>query len=158
MALIDLKYATIRLQSSTNHIDITIGEGNLEYSEKVSREYVKSRGELYTVRDGEEEPVEVSFQFVWLEIVPSHDGDPPTIDDVLKNINAASGWASTNPDPEAPFAIDINVTYQNTSCPGSVARTLFLQQFYYEELAHSLKDATVDCRGKCNITEVSYST
>lgn len=160
MALIDLKNATIRLQSGDDHIDVKIGEGNLDFTEKRNIEVVKSRGELYTMREGDEEAMEVSFQFVWESLESATGEDPPTIEDVLKHQGNAVNWNSTNPDPDAPFCIDIEVDYvKPTACGGDPdePETLLLKQFNYEQLAHSLKDATVDCSGKCNETVATNS-
>ncbi len=159
MPIIDLKNATITLSDRADHfIFIYIGQGNLQYTSKRNLEFVKSRGFLNTVREGDDEPVEVSLQFVWETLVGgSDDGDPPTFDAVLRHYGHASSWLSTNPDSEAPYCIDIEVQYIPI-CNGvaGTQQTLILQQFNYEELSHSLSDATVDCKGKCNIVGATY--
>lgn len=142
MALIDLKLCTIKLKDGgSNYIEIGVDAGSLEYVEKRNVEFVKRRGLLDTVREGDEEPIDVSFQFAWSDLT-AHGGDPPTIEDVLKN---KEGWASTSPDPNAPYCIDIEIT---KNCGSQ--EVILLEEFHYAELSHSTADATVDCRGQCN--------
>jgi hypothetical protein len=48
-AQIDLKNVTIKIvdgATPANELEIKIGEGNLTYSEKVNRQYIKDRGPL----------------------------------------------------------------------------------------------------------------
>ena len=44
------------------NIEIKIGEGDLTYTEHHARTYTKDRGRLDTVRDADEEPMDVAFQ------------------------------------------------------------------------------------------------
>ena len=63
-AQIDLKKATVWLKDGAtpqNTLEIKVGEGNLTYSEKVNREYTLNRGILDKVRDGDQTPMDVSF-------------------------------------------------------------------------------------------------
>lgn len=152
MALIDLKFAQITLSDgSTNSLVVNIGTGNLEYTEKRNVDLVKRRGELDTAREGDEEAIDVSFQFIWDTLTASNDEDPPTVEDVLKHRGNAADWVSVAADPDAPFAVDIAIVY--TPPCSQAAFTIFLNEFYYAELAHSLEDATIDCKGVCNRTE-----
>jgi len=166
VALIDLKYARIVLADGSdppNAVTVQLGDGTLDYTEKRTIDVVKRRGELDTVREGDEDPVEVSFQFVWETLAASHEGDPPTIEDVLKRRGPAAGWASAGTDPEAPFCVNVAVVYTPRSGPGCdpfgtdpvngkpfKTQTVWLEEFHYTELAHSLTDAAVDCKGVCN--------
>jgi hypothetical protein len=158
VALIDLKYATIEiLDGSTppHALVVNLGTGNLEYTEARSIEFVKRRGELETVREGEEQPVDLSFQFAWESLAATQPGDPPTVEDALKRRGPAAGWKSTSPDPLAPYCVDVVVTYRPPCGVGS--QTIGFAEFHYEELAHSMADATVDVKGKCNTVQASVS-
>lgn len=156
MAIIDLKNAVIVLSDGTtptaNDLEIEVGEGSLEYSEKRNIEFVKRRGELETTREGDEEPMDVSFQFVWEQLTTSGTSDPPTLEDALKQRGGASDWLSVNTDSEAPYSLNIVVTYYPT-CGEGDPQTIALRQFHHEELSHSFQDGTIDCKGKCNDTE-----
>lgn len=70
MNLIDLKDCTMTIKDGSTvqeSISILIGEGNLTWSEKRNIEYKTDRGSLATgaVREGDQVPVDVSFEFVW---------------------------------------------------------------------------------------------
>ncbi len=154
MAQVDLRGATIRISDgSTNHIDVKIGEGDLNYEEKRQIDYVKSRGELDTVRENEEEPVDVSLTFVW-ENITSATGEPISVEDALKRRNGASAWVSALSDSDAPYCVNISVT-TIPNCPGVKAEVILLPQFNRTNLAHSLRDATVALKGTCNVTEAT---
>ena len=156
MAQIDLKNATITMKDgSTNELEIKIGEGNLSWTEKVNRIYTKDRGLLNDVRDGDEEPVEVSMDFIW-EFLKADSGDPPSPIDVLKQAGEASAWVSTDADACRPYAIDIEVLYE-PPCGGELDEKILLEDFRYEQLQFDLRNATVAVTGKCNKTTATIT-
>ena len=154
MAQIDIAGAILYVKDGgSNYVEVKIGEGNFQYTEEYEREFVKSRGELDTVRDGEEQPLQINFDFIW-EYVSSATG--ATIEDALKKKGAASSWESTSPDPDAPYCVDLELVYVpgGGNCLGEdVVEHLLFKEFYHESLGHSLKDGTIDCRGKCNAVQ-----
>lgn len=157
MAQIDLRRATVTIRDGgSNFIQITLGEGNLNYSERRNIDVVKSRGELDTIREGDEEPIDVNFQFVWEFITGSSADTVPTLEDVLKRIGDASAWASTAPDTNAPYAVNIEIEYTPV-CHAVDEEIILLRWFNFTELAHSIKDGTVDCKGTCNITKAEIT-
>lgn len=156
MAQIDLKNATITLKdyNGVNSLEVKIGEGNFQWTEKVNRIYTKDRGLLNDVRDGDEEPIDVSFDFIW-EFLKANTGDP-TIEDVLKHRGQAASWTSTDTDACRPFAVDVEVLYE-PPCGGELNEKIVLEDFRYEQLQHDLKNASVSCQGKCNVTEATVT-
>ncbi len=146
MPLIDLRDATMYIVSGMNNVEIKIGEGNLTYIEKRNIDLVKSRGILDTTREGEEEGMEVSFNFMW-EFLKAKSGDPITIEQALKG-----AWTSTSTDPAAPKCVDL-VILHNPQCTGIQQETVTLSRFNYTQLAHSIRDSTVACNGVCNSKE-----
>lgn len=133
------------------NIEIKIGEGDLTYTEHHARTYTKDRGRLDTVRDADEEPMDVAFQFTW-EWIRSKSGDiVPTIEEALKQQGIASDWMSSSADACEPYCVDILVV----NAPECLAdnEVIILSQFRYETLEHSVKNGTVSCTGKCNVTE-----
>lgn len=152
MALIDLRDSVILIQDgTTNQLEIKIGQGNLTHSEKRQLDFVLSRGALDTVRENEDQPMEVAFSFMW-EFLKSAAGEAISPEEAIKGIGAASSWTSSNPDPKAPFSVNIIVIH-TPPCAGVDIETVLLPQFNQENLAHSLNDATVACSGKCNATQ-----
>jgi hypothetical protein len=149
MPRIDLKNVALTVRSGNGHsTTIKIGEGNLNYTEKRNVEAVKTRGLLDTVRLGEEEMMDVDFQFVWEHIISSG-SEPITLEEALKKNGAASAWTSTSPDPDAPYCVDI-LLESVSGCSGDPDEDILLAQFHHNDLAHSLHDGTVDCKGVCN--------
>lgn len=153
MAQINIKQCVIRLadKNGTNHIDVKIGEGNLTYSEKKPRKYIKDRGLLDSVRDDDDDPLELKLDATW-EFITSASGEPITIEDALKQRNGASGWVTTSDDTCEPYALDVILIYTPV-CPGVDPETLTFPDFRYESIEHDLKAGTFAISGKCNVTE-----
>lgn len=156
MAQIDLKNATIKFKDGgSEELEVKVGEGNLTFTEKVNRIYTKDRGILNDVRDGDEEPVEVSLDIIW-EFLKADSGDPPSPIDVLKNRGQASAWVSTDADACRPFAVDIEILYE-PPCGGENNEKIVLNDFRYEQLQYDLRNASVAVSGKCNVTEATVT-
>jgi hypothetical protein len=136
-------------------ITVKVGEGNLVYTEKKNFEYIKDRGKLDTVREGDEEPIDVKLEFTW-EFIKSDTGQTPTVEEVLKQIGNASTWVSSSSDTCEPYAVDIFVTY-TPPCTGVKKETVLLQDFRYEELNHDYKAAQVSVTGKCNVKQATVN-
>jgi len=152
---IDLKDCVLYIKDGSdpqNSIEIKIGEGNLTYSEKVEREYTLNRGLLDEVRDGDEQPMDVSFDLTW-EYVRGRNstGATPTVEDALKNQGGAADWTSSDSDQCRPFAVDI-VVVNTPDCSTGDVETITLPDFRYEDLSHDLRAGTISCSGRCNAT------
>jgi hypothetical protein len=82
-----------------NSITVKVGDGTLTYSEKRNMEYTLDRGRLDEVREGDEVPMDVKFDFVWDYIKGSAVAlSPPSVEDALKKIGLASTWVSSDTD------------------------------------------------------------
>jgi hypothetical protein len=138
-----------------NFLQIRIGDGNLTYSEKKPRVYTKDRGTLDTVRNGDEEPLEVKLDATWTFLKAST-GDPPTLEDVLKNRGEASTWLTSSADPCEPYCIDIVVEY-TPPCDDEEMEIYRFDDFRYEEIGHDFKQGQLACSGKCNIEEATVT-
>ncbi len=132
-------------------LEIKIGEGSLSFTENTPREYLLNRGSLDTVRNANEEPMEVNFEFVWEFLSSVGSSATPTIKEVLKQIGEASTWLSTSSDACEPYCVDIEVDY-DPGCGGENTELVVLSQFRQETLVHDIADAQVSCTGKCNVT------
>lgn len=136
-----------------NRLEINIGEGNFTYDEKRSIVYVRNRGRLSHTRLGDEDPVEVSLDFIWEHIISSA-GDPVTIEEAIKGNGNASGWLSSATDKCQPYAVDMEIIY-TPPCSTEEMETITLVDFRWEDMSHNFKDATVALKGKCNVTAVT---
>ncbi len=131
-----------------NIIEIHIGEGTLTYSEKRAVVYVLNRGKIYTVKLGDDAPMDVTFQFIW-EFLRAASGEPPTVEEGLRKIGAAADWVSSSSDPCEPYSVDI-VICNVPPCVGN-SETIVLKYFRHEDLSHDLKAGQVSVTGKCNL-------
>ncbi len=132
-------------------LEVKVGEGNLNFKETRSRKYIRDRGNIDTIRDGEDEPMEVTFDFVWDYITAVTGSGIPTIEDALKQIGEASAWVSTSTDTCEPYCVNIEV-YYDPACAGVNNEKAELPYFRYETLDHNLADSQISCAGKCNAT------
>ncbi|KKL20913.1 hypothetical protein LCGC14_2450700, partial [marine sediment metagenome] len=133
-------------------LEIKIGEGNLTYTENKPREYMRDRGALDTVRNADEEPVDVSFDFVWDSITAVGGSAIPTVEDTLKQSGEASEWLSTSSDACEPYCVNIEV-FHDPGCGGENTELVELEEFRYETLEHNISDAQISCTGKSNKVE-----
>lgn len=157
MASIDFKNAVVKIKDGTsptpNEIEVALGEGNLTYSEKRNIIYDKDRGKLGTTRLGDEEPVEVSLNARW-EAITAVTGDPPTIEDALKQRGEAAGWVTTSDDACEPYCVDIEFTY-TPLCDDEPLEVITLPFFRQTNINHDPKTAMLDISGACNVTEAT---
>lgn len=137
-------------------LEVKIGEGAFNYSESQPRDYILDRGNLDLVRDGDDEPMEVSFDFVWEFLTSVSGSNVPTIRDVLYNENEASDWVTTSDDPCEPYCVDIEVHY-DPDCGGDNSELIICPYFRHEKLEHNLRDSQVACTGKCNAKKATIS-
>ena len=161
---IDLKQVELKLVDGTtptaNFILIKIGEGNLTYDETKTIEYTLNRGLLDEVREGDQVPMDVTFDLVWEFITGNLDsaGVPPTVEDVLKKKGNATTWISTDADACRPFAIDIlleHVPVCGAGAPTQEQEFITLPDFRHEGLSHDLRAGTIATTGRCNATEAT---
>ena len=141
--------------TGNNSVELKIGEGTLSYSEKRNMEYRRDRGVLNTVREGDEEPVDVSFDFEW-EFLRSSTGEPVTIEEALKQEGAAVDWVSSSADICEPYCVDIVIEYI-PPCSDADTEIIILQDFRWESMDHNLRDSQVSVSGKCNIKQATIT-
>ena len=155
-AQIDLKYALLKIKDgASNEITVKVGEGNLTWSENRNIEYTLDRGLIDEVREGDQVPMDVSFDFTWEFITGNDDssGAPPTVEDALKKVGQAAAWTSSDADTCRPYAVDIVVEYVPNCNDGSAAadkETITLPDFRWESIDHDLRAGTISVSGRCN--------
>jgi hypothetical protein len=113
------------------------------------------RGDLDTVREGDEKPVDVSLEFVY-EFVTTGTSETITPIDALKQQNAADEWITSSTDACEPYSVDLEIEH-NPPCGSSQTETTLLPDFRYEKLEFSLKDATISVTGKCNVSAATIT-
>lgn len=149
-----LDNAVITAYGKVESVTVKIGAGTLTYSEKRNMEYTLDRGVLDEVREGDEVPMDVKFDFVWEYIKGGLGGsDPPSVEDALKQIGNAASWVSSDSDTCRPYAVNLVIEYF-PDCSGD-SEIITLKDYRYEELAHDLKAGTISSTGKCNHKQAS---
>lgn len=153
MAVIDIKNATIKLRDGSEPVaktlEIKVGEGNLTYTETKNREYILDRGKIDSVRDGDEEPMELSFDLLWEEIIASN-GATLKPEEALKNIAGAADWVSSDPDTCQPYAVDVELELDANCLEDKEREIITFPDFRYETLPHDVRAGSISVTGSCN--------
>jgi len=145
----------------SQRLKVKIGEGNLTWTESKEYEYLLDRGDLDTVREGDEQPVDVSLEFVY-EYVTTETGKDITPVDAIKQVGEATEWVSSSDDLCEPYAIDM-VVIHCLPCGTDQDERASLTNFRWESLEYDLGEATIAVSGRCNVSQVTvdrgdYST
>lgn len=154
MAVINIRNATVLIRGGTfgQFVAVKIGEGNITYDEKRNITYVKDRGIIDTVREGEDDPMDVRLDATWEHITAQSGGLVPTVEDAFKQRGPASTWISSSSDLCEPYSVDI-VIKDVPTCGAEQPETIILPDFRYESINHDLKAGTLSFSGKCNAKE-----
>jgi len=134
-------------------VEIKVGEGNLTWTETKEYEYIRDRGDLDTVKLGDEQPLEVSLDFMF-EHVTAGTGEDVTVVDCLKQSGNASEWVTSSSDACEPYAVDLMVVQCN-DCGTTEDDKFTFPDFRWESLEYNIQDATISCSGKCNASGVT---
>lgn len=132
-------------------LNIKIGEGNLTYTEHREYTYMNDRGELDTVRESKETPLDVKLDSVY-EHITTGTGENIAPMDALKGVNGAAEWVSSSPDLCEPYCIDVLVEYNPPCAPSNRETTLF-PMFRAETREMNFSAATIGLTGKCFAVE-----
>ena len=160
--LVDIKRTTLKIKDGTtptpNEVTIKVGEGNITFTENRTIEYILDRGLIDEVREGDEVPVDVSFEFNWIYLTGSpSSGALPTIKDALTRVGNAASWISSDPDGCAPYAVDIEILYEPVcgASAGIENERITISDFRWESLDHDLRAATISVTGRANVNLVT---
>ena len=155
MPQLDIKDVTIRILDGTTptpkSIAVKVGEGNLTYSDKRTMEYVKDRGKLDGVREGDEEPVEISLDAVW-EFISSPTGEVATVEEAIKGTGTGlAAFVTVGADVCEPYACKIQVDNDLSDCAGTLGERLEFNDFRWETFDHDVRAGTLSISGMANI-------
>lgn len=152
--VIDLKKAIVYFVDGgnpANRLEIKMDEGNLTFTINRPREYRKNRGRLDTVRDADEEPMDVSVQGRF-DSITSSSGEPITISEFLMRRGAGSSLVTTGEDTCAPYCIDIQVDVVQ-DCGTLADERITFPEFRYESIGGDFQAGQLSIDGQCNATE-----
>lgn len=134
-------------------LEIQIGDGDLSWTESREFTYDLDRGQLDTVRQGDDQPVEVELSFTF-EYVTTQSGQTVTPIDALKRTGEASEWVSSAADKCEPYAVDIYAVHC-LPCGTDQDQDFLLSDFRWESLDYSIADASISVSGRCNVTDIT---
>lgn len=158
MAAKDLKNATIIIQDGTpvtpNEIEVTVGEGNLTWSVKNPLEYRKNRGKLGSVRNADEEPVEVTLEAEFDNVI-SNGAEAVTVTEALTKTGAAATWVTTSSDACEPYAVNLIVEFEPECDDGTYAERITFPDFRPDNRDYDVGAGQISIPGKCNATDVT---
>jgi len=137
----------------SQRIEVKIGEGNVTWTEAKEYEYLLDRGDLDTVKEGDEQPLEVSLEFVYEHITTGTSEDITPVD-ALKQQSDASEWVSSSSDLCEPYAVDMIVMHC-VPCGSDEDELVTFSDFRYESLEFDLGEATIAVSGRCNVSEAT---
>jgi hypothetical protein len=143
------------LTFTSQQLDIKIGDGDLKYTENDDFKYDLDRGNLDTVRQGDEKPMDVSLSFVY-EHITTGTGETIAPMDALKRRGGAAEWVSSATDLCEPYAVDLSVIH-TPPCGTAQTETTLFPDFRSDKREPSLKDSLIQITGRCNATEPTVS-
>jgi hypothetical protein len=136
-------------------IEVKVGEGNLTWTEAKEYEYLRERGDLDTVKEGDEQPVEMSMEFVY-EYVKTQSGQTILPIDALKQRGEASEWVSSSSDLCEPYAVDVLVKHC-VPCGTDEDEDVLFVDFRTEGFDYDVGEATIAVSGRCNVSEATVT-
>jgi hypothetical protein len=139
------------LTFSPNQIDIKIGDGDLKYTETTDYKYDLDRGDLDTVREGDQVPMDVSLNFTY-EHITTGTGETISPMDAVKRKGGAAEWVSSASDLCEPYAVDIEVVH-TPPCGTADPETTTFPDFRSEKREPNFKDSNISITGRCNAVE-----
>lgn len=134
-----------------NQIEVKVGEGNLTYTESKEYTYDLDRGDLDTVREGNEVPMELNLECVY-EHITTGTGENVSVVDALKGKGGAAEWVSSSDDLCEPYCVDVEIEHE-VPCGTSEDETTLFPEFRHDSLEVDLSAATIACTGRCNASE-----
>ncbi|KPK52075.1 MAG: hypothetical protein AMS22_09870 [Thiotrichales bacterium SG8_50] len=139
----------------SQQMEVTVGEGNVTWTESKEYEYLLDRGDLDTVREGDEQPLEVSLEFVY-EQIKTGTGETVTAVDAVKGTGGAAEWVSSSSDLCEPYAVDMRILHC-VPCGNVEDEDVVFPDFRWETLEFDLGEATIAVTGRCNASEATIT-
>ena len=153
MAIFDLKFATLTIKGasggSQEDVVVKLGEGNLTANIQRNMEYRLDGGTLDSVREGDEVPMEVSFEGNWETLQTTGvQASAPCVLAALK----ATGNSTNTTDTCQPACCDLVLSYA-PDCAADNDQEITFSEFRYESFQMDANAGTISVSGKCMIVE-----
>lgn len=145
-------FAATAINTNPAHfVALKIGNGTVDFTQALDVQYTLDRGNLDTVKTGEDVPMEVSVDLTFEFFTGDKTDSNPSPVDALTQSGPASSWTSTDDDPLgcSPYSVDLEVEF-NESCAAQLREFYVFQVFYWDDLNPTYKDGKITFKGKCN--------
>lgn len=129
-------------------LEVKVGDGNLTWTINKEYEYLLDRGNLDTVREGDQQPLDVTLDSVY-EQVTTGTGETVSPYDAMNGVGGASEWVSASTDLCEPYAVDIEIEHAQP-CGTAQDEITILPDFRYDTLEVDIDAATISFTGRCN--------
>jgi hypothetical protein len=139
------------LTFTSQEVEIKVGDGDVTYTENSEYNYDLDRGDLDTVREGDQVPMDVNFDIIY-EHITTGTGETISPMDALKRKGSAVEWVSAATDKCEPYAVDIEISH-DPPCGTSQTETTTFPDFRSESREVSFSDSTIAVSGRCNAIE-----
>jgi hypothetical protein len=132
-------------------VEAKIGTGDINHTKNKDPIVDTNRGLLDGARAGTEQPMDVSFEFVydWLR---SSTPNVPTVDEVLEREGAAADWLTAAADPCEPYQVTLKVI-DAPDCGSELAEVILYKYFLPQSINPSVDAAAVSVSGICVATK-----
>lgn len=139
------------IQFYPRKIEVKVGEGNIEHTKNKDPQIDIDRGRLDGARTGNEQPMDVSFSFVydWLR---STTLNVPTADEVLEREGQAADWSNAAADECEPYQVTLKVI-DAPDCGTEPAEVIIYPYFLPQSVNASVEAASVSVSGQCVATK-----
>lgn len=149
-------FAASPLLLGARTLAIKVGEGTLTWDETKNRVYQNDRGLLDAVKNGDEAPVDLKFDFAYEFLKAVTSSGVPTVRDAFYNEGEASAWVTTASDPCEPYQLDVELE-NAPPCAGVLREFTMFERFLVEDLTFDPKESKVSVSGKSHVVmPVSY--
>ena len=132
-------------------LEIKVGDGNITYTEHNEYKYELDRGDLDTVREGNQVPMDVKLEAVF-EHITQGTSEPVSPVDALKGIGGAAEWVSASADLCEPYCVHMIVRH-TPPCGTAQREQVAFPEFRSESREVNYKEASISVSGKCKRTE-----
>lgn len=129
-------------------VEVKLGDGNLTWTINKEYDYLLDRGNLDTVREGDQQPMDISLDSVY-EHITTGTSESISPYDAMNGVGGASTWVSSSSDLCEPYCVTIEVE-QDITCGTTEDETTVLPEFRYDSLEVDLSAATISFSGRCN--------
>lgn len=134
---------------TSNELEVLGAEGDLSFSETQTAKVIMRRGAVDSLREGDEEPINLSFT-IKFEQWEAADGDDTGISvrDALKQTGNAATWVSTG--DCGPYVVDIVFKIKDACNPGAF-EVLTFEKFIAEGInfTEAQEYNTLAISGRC---------